>query len=129
MARDHTRGMRRGSFTSATTRAIVGAIALYALLFQAFLASVTPTLAFDGDHVVCSPRHGAATNENDRPVRHDHGCCTAVQIGVTAPPPATALLAERTAARDASLAWRPYASPPKTGPPCYAQSARGPPPV
>lgn len=108
---------------------MVAAVALYALLLQAFLVTLAPTGTFDplSTGVICAhDANGAPTN--DLPLRHAHDCCTAACLSVATPAPdpdASAIVwPERISA---VIAWFDGASPAKTGPPSYASSARGPP--
>lgn len=106
-------------------RAILGVIALYALLLQAFVAAATPSGAADLAGFICG--HESSAPSPDQPARHDHQCCTAVHIGNIAPPPCPAVAVAWTAPRAVMAVWRPEAAIPKTGPPTRSHSARGPP--
>lgn len=106
-------------------RAILGVIALYALLLQAFVAAATPSGAIDLTGFIC--QHESSAPSPDQPVRHDHQCCTAVHIGNIAPPPCSAVAVAWTAPRAVTAVWRREAAIPKTGPPTRSHSARGPP--
>lgn len=106
-------------------RAIIGVVALYALVAQVFLAAATPALRFDQIGVLCAD-HTAGTPSDGQPVRHDHPCCMAVHAGTIAPPVSVSVL-NWTPPRSRLVHRRPEAAIPKTGPPVQAQSARGPP--
>lgn len=106
-------------------RAILGVVALYALLLQAFVAAATPSGPIDPAGFIC--QHGNAVPSPDQPARHDHQCCTAVHIGNVAPPPCSAAAFAWAAPRAVTAPWRPEAAIPKTGPPTRSHSARGPP--
>jgi hypothetical protein len=110
-----------------TARTFAGVVALYGLLLQAYLAAATPTLTPDLWAAICASSDGAAPHAPDKPVRHDHQCCTAAHVGSLAPPPAPAIVAALTPAVTISAVLRPEAAIPRTGPPTHAQSARGPP--
>ena len=112
---------------SASLRALVGALALYGLLLQAFLAAATTAPRPAASGVICA-EHGSGAPANDGPVRHDHQCCTAaVQAGTLAPPPEPGFAAAWPPRAEVLVAWRPEASVLRTGPPTRAHSARGPP--
>jgi hypothetical protein len=121
------RAMRRRLPISVPGRAIIGLVALYALLLQAFLgfAAPVPALADAGavlcaEHPVDGPGHG--------PVQiHVHACCTLVQAGALALPAAACAGPVMPRAPAAQLSWRPEAELPRTGPPPRVGTARGPP--
>lgn len=106
-------------------RAIIGVIALYALLLQAFLAVAAPTGPSFGPGVLCTVDGEHAPGEE--PLRHDHQCCTAQHVGNLAPAPKTASAERLTWPVSIRIVWRPEAELPRTGPPTFAHSARGPP--
>lgn len=107
-------------------RAILGVVALYALLLQAFVAAATPSGgAIDLAGFTC--RHENSAPSPDQPARHDHQCCTAVHIGNVAPPPCPGVTVVWTAPRPIAVPWRSEAAIPKTRPPTRSHSARGPP--
>lgn len=117
--------MRRLSASWARGRAIIGVIALYGLLLQAFLAAAHPVAMPDAG-ILCA-EHEPASPGSDRPLHHDHQCCTAAQGAQLAPAPSSDLTAVPVPPAPARVAWRPEASRPRTGPPTHAHSARGPP--
>lgn len=119
--------MRRVPRRSGFRRALVGAVALYALLLQALLAAATPTVGAERMDVICSPEGGSGPSSPETPARHDLQCCTAVVAADAVVPPAPAFVAAWTSPRSVDVARRPEASIPKTGPPTRSQSARGPP--
>lgn len=106
-------------------RAILGVVALYALLLQAFVAAATPSGPISLGGFIC--QHDNSPSSPDQPVRHDHQCCTAIHIGNVAPPPSSAVPVAWAAPRTVVVLWRPEAVIPKTGPPTRSHSARGPP--
>lgn len=118
-------GAMRATRPRMNARAILGVVALYALLLQAFVAAATPSGATDLAGFVC--QHGSSAPSPDQPVRHDHQCCTAVHIGDVAPPPCSAVEVAWAAPLAVTAVWRPEAAIPKTGPPTRSHSARGPP--
>jgi hypothetical protein len=117
--------MRRGQRHRAG-RAIIGVIALYALLLQAFLGFATPSLAFGPDGVLCI-EHGSAPPDGKSTGHHDHQCCLPVQHGAMAPPPDLATAAGWQLPAAHVLVWRFEADLLTTGPPARAHQPRGPP--
>ncbi|NNM72684.1 hypothetical protein [Enterovirga aerilata] len=108
-------------------RAIVGAIALYAVLLQAFVAAATPTLSLDGRGILCT-EHGPGQPEGGgAPARHDHHCCLPGHGPALAPPPGGYDPVSWRTAEAIRIAWRPEADLPRTGPPEGSHTARGPP--
>ena len=112
---------------SATGRAIIGVIALYALLLQSFAAAAKPPAYADAAGVICAAAHGSDAPSGDAPLAHDHPCCTAAQTSHAALPPLPWAAAARPASPPAAIVWRPEADLPRTGPPTRSHSARGPP--
>lgn len=109
-------------------RAIMGVIALYGLLLQAFVAAATPMALPDLVGAICAVQDGAHSGSPDGPsLPHDHQCCTAVHAGSLPPPPGAGLAASWPAPATTAIVWRPEAAVPKTGPPTHSHSARGPP--
>ena len=118
--------MRRRPTTSAGLRALVGAMALYALLLQAFFAAATPVAASGLAGVICTVHGG--TEVPDLPARNDHACCTAAHLEHPAPPPQPASTAVAwSVPRRIAAVWHPHALVSATGPPTRAHTARGPP--
>lgn len=110
------------------SRAIIGVIALYALLLQAFLAFAAPTLSLDQNGEVLCTEHGSGAPAHDQADAQCHSCCAVMHIGNLAPPPPSDAVALSWPFQQvARVAWRPEAEVFKTGPPTHAQSARGPP--
>lgn len=71
--------MRRRQPRTGGGRAIIGLVALYALLLQAFLGLATPSRALDGPgEVLCA---GHSSGEPASKSVHVHACCTVVQAG------------------------------------------------
>ncbi|MCJ2093277.1 hypothetical protein MKK67_12370 [Methylobacterium sp. J-072] len=108
-------------------RAIIGMVALYALLLQAFLGFATPAHAFGTSGAVLCAEHDSGTPDNGAAPLHAHPCCTLVQAVGVALPPSEPVAVAWPFAPALRLAWRPEAERPKTGPPPSATSARGPP--
>jgi hypothetical protein len=119
--------MREGLQRAAWQRAMVAAIALYALLLQSFVAHATPAAAPDPFGTICAADHAEGTPAPGKSTRHDHQCCTTAQLGTLAPPPEASAVTTRPDHPARSAFWRPEASVARTGPPTHAQSARGPP--
>lgn len=119
--------MRNRPLTSVMSRVIVGTIALYSLILQAFLASATPVSAFFPDHVICAAADPGGTAGSEKPVKHDHQCCTAVSPVAVVPPVQAMSLLAWPLTDAVEIVWRPEASLYKTGPPTGAHRPRGPP--
>lgn len=111
---------------SAVWNAAVGLVALYALLLQAVMAAATPTGQIAPPGVICAAA-GSAHQPPDKPVGHDHACCTALHFGNLAPPPSDPAPEPIRWPKRILVVWQPEARLPRTGPPAYAHSARGPP--
>jgi hypothetical protein len=118
--------MGRRPRPSIGVRAIVAAIALYALLLQGFLGIATPSLALGADGILCTD-HGSATPDGKSGTRHEHQCCLPVQLGSLAPPPVVATEAGWLLPAAEMLVFRPEADRLATGPPARAHQPRGPP--
>jgi hypothetical protein len=117
--------MRRGHRHGAG-RAIIGVIALYALLLQAFLGFATPSIAFGADGVLCV-EHGSAAPDGKSGAVHKHQCCLPVQPGTLLPPPDSPPEAVAFARVAQVVAWRPTSDVLTTGPPKRTHQPRGPP--
>ena len=116
---------------SGMRRAIIGAVALYGLLLQAFLTGMAPqgAPALDaGIHAaLCAPADGQGGG--DQPARHaKHDCCLAASVAVAASSLDRAETAVAWPARRSTrVSWTAVDYQPTTGPPRSATSARGPP--
>ena len=119
--------MRRCLPQTVRGRAIIGMVALYALLLQAFLGFATPVHAFGLPGEVLCAEHGSGPSDGDATQVHAHPCCTVVQVGSVALPASEPVAVAWRIAPSARLDWRPEAAQPKTGPPRSSTSARGPP--
>lgn len=109
-------------------RAIIGVIALYALLLQAFLGFAAPVLAQAATGEILCAEHPGSAPTDGKATAPCHPCCTVLQVGTMAPPPAASTVAVTWPVTSfARLVWRPEAVRLTTGPPVYATSARGPP--
>ena len=119
--------MRLSSPRSSRGRAILGLVALYGLLLQAFLAVATPSAAtVDPLGFICS-HDASGSPDQHHPVRHDHPCCTVAHLAPLLPPAVAATVLAWTPPDAVRVDWRPEAAIPKTGPPTRQHSARGPP--
>lgn len=108
------------------TRAILGVIALYALLLQSFLMAGTPRVLAGPIGLLCS--HDAPdAPAGGIPVPHQHDCCTTAQGSAPLAPPVLAAIVTWAPTASQSIVWRPEAWIPRTGPSTNAQSPRGPP--
>lgn len=119
--------MPRRSVPKIDARALLGVIALYGMLLQAFLSGAAPLAPTRLVHELCLAVGGSSAPSPDLPVRHDHACCLVGHVELAASPPQPAAMVRLAPAPPALVAWRPEAAIPKTGPPTHAQSARGPP--
>lgn len=119
--------MRRCLPQTVQGRAIIGMVALYALLLQAFLGFATPARAVGLPGAVLCAEHGSGAPDNETVAHHAHPCCTLVQAGSVALPVSEPAVVAWPFAPASRLAWQPEAERPKTGPPRTATSARGPP--
>jgi hypothetical protein len=119
--------MRRCLPQTVQGRAIIGMVALYALLLQAFLGFATPAHAFGSPGVVLCAEHASGAPEDGPAPLHAHPCCTLVQVTGMALPASEPVAVAWPFAPSRRLVWRAEAAHPKTGPPLTATSARGPP--
>lgn len=108
-------------------RAIIGVIALYALLLQPFLAAATPAMMPDAAGILCATHDGPAPSGPAVPGRSDHQCCTAAFPGGPVPPPAASAVVSRMQAIAVAVSWYPEAAIGRPGPTTHSHSPRGPP--
>jgi hypothetical protein len=106
--------------------AIIGLIALYAVLLQAFLTVSAPGAVLREAGILCLD-HEAGHPADGLPAHRDHACCTLAHGAPAVPPNPVEAVAVPTPARVTAVVWRPEAAIPRTGPPTHATSARGPP--
>ncbi|WP_238178599.1 hypothetical protein [Methylobacterium dankookense] len=110
------------------SRAIIGVIALYALLLQAFLGGLSPSVSTPAGPEICA-RHDAASV----PVDHEsacrqHVCCTAMQgAGWLLPLPTAFATVTWAPVQVASAAWREAGPVRARAPPDRSVGPRGPP--
>ncbi|SFK38101.1 hypothetical protein [Methylorubrum salsuginis] len=111
-----------------TGRAIIGVIALYALVLQAFLGALAPiSPAMAGDVLCAEHGVGAGTPDDPAPACH-HACCIqaqAPQLGLPPTPIAVAVAEWPQAA--AVTPWPPTEHARARAPPDPAVGPRGPP--
>lgn len=120
--------MRRCSPSTVEGRTIIGVIALYALLLQAFLGFAAPVLAEAATGEILCVEHTGSAPADGKATTPCHPCCTVLQVGTLAPPPsANPVAVAWPSSPFARLVWRPEAARLTTGPPVFAASARGPP--
>jgi hypothetical protein len=120
--------MRRCLPRMVQSRAIIGVIALYALLLQAFLGGLVPPVSVSADPEICA-RHDAsgAPGDHGSACRH-HVCCTAVQGAGWLPPlPAGYATVNWIPVQVASAVWREAGPVQARAPPDRSVSPRGPP--
>jgi hypothetical protein len=118
--------------TRVSRRAIVAALALYALLVQAFLAGFAPAKAAHelsaATAILCSHEASGGSPQH-MPLAHEQGCCLAACFAAALAGPA--LLPSAAAAwpsREAeSLVWAMAAIAPGARPASSPVNARGPP--
>lgn len=120
--------MREGPPRTIQSRAIIGMVALYALLLQAFLGTLLPPVpASPSTSAICA--HEDLELPLDQACRQ-HACCIAVQAtGLIDPPPAGFAAVIWTERRGAPVAWYPALVASARAPPDFAVSPRGPPAV
>ncbi|KQQ29447.1 hypothetical protein ASF53_18670 [Methylobacterium sp. Leaf123] len=120
--------MRERPHRSVHGRAIIGVIALYALVFQAFLTVLAPTLPrFDGSVLCAEHLAPSGTPADDEPSCGHHACCTQVQaVHLLSPTQAASALAIWPP-RAAPVPWRAAGTIRARAPPDQGTSPRGPP--
>jgi hypothetical protein len=115
-------------------RRAITALALYALLVQAFLAGFAPARALPDlsglGAILCSHAAGEGSSR-DLPARDEHGCCLAACFAANTATPAVGLsVAVAWPSREPMiLAWRRTAALPGAGLAFSPSRARGPPVV
>lgn len=108
-------------------RAIMGVIALYALLLQAFLGFAVPTRPLPGPESVLCAEHAAGDPDTPSVPVHVHACCTLAQAGALTLPNIAWTSVPMPAPSAVRVVWRPGAERLRTGPPPRSGTARGPP--
>lgn len=121
--------MDRNSPSRRAFRTVLGIAAIYGLLLQVFLAAATPVAALDLAGHICAASDDAGQPAGDTALPRGHQCCTLAHAGGVAPLPDLAFVTVPYRVSVLLRALRPEAAIPRTGPPRYAQSARGPPVV
>jgi hypothetical protein len=115
-------------------RCAITALALYALLVQAFLAGFTPARALPDlsgvGPVLCSHAAGEGSSR-DLPARDEHGCCLAACFTASAatPAPGPSVAVAWPSREPTILAWRWTAAPLGAALAFSPSRARGPPVV
>ncbi len=117
--------MRQRPHRSVPGRAIIGVIALYALVLHAFLGALVP-LAPRLDGAVLCAEHAAGTPSDEGQACTHHACCTQVHA-VTLPPPHTVASIAAWPRRAAPVLWRAAETVRARAPPGQGISPRGPP--
>lgn len=116
--------------TRVPRRAIVTALALYALLVQSFLAGFPPAQAHHltaATTILCSQAASDASSQ-DRPLAQEEGCCLAACFAPTAAPAAPTSTSAAWPSREAeNLVWARAAVAPGAGADWPPANARGPP--
>lgn len=118
--------MRERPPRPAHTRAIIGVIALYALVLHAFLLALAPVMPAQAGSEICAQHAEAGTPDDGAGCRH-HACCTQAQGVETGSPPEAAFAQLDWPAVSTPAAWRPEAVTRARAPPDQGTSPRGPP--
>lgn len=121
--------MRERPHRSVHGRAIIGVIALYALVLHAFLTVLAPTMPpFDGGVLCAEHATSGAPADDGQPCGH-HACCTQVQAVHLLPPVQAASAVAIWPSRPAPVLWRAAETVRARAPPDQGTSPRGPPAV
>lgn len=109
-------------------RAIIGVIALYALVLQAFLTALAPIAPALARNVLCAEHvEGAGSSGDQGPACH-HACCVQAQAPQLGLPPTLAAAAAAIWPRVAQVTpWPPAEKARARAPPDPAVGPRGPP--
>ncbi|WP_132251282.1 hypothetical protein [Methylobacterium segetis] len=119
--------MRGNLPLTARGRAIIGVIALYALLLQAFLGGLAPLPPAALTDAICA-HDGSGSPEGGAALCHPHACCTLAQAAELLPPGASAFAAVLWSPGIAAPApWRAADLIRARAPPDPSVSPRGPP--
>ncbi|AMB46056.1 hypothetical protein [Methylobacterium sp. AMS5] len=120
--------MRERPHRSVHGRAIIGVIALYALVFQAFLAVLAPALPRLDGGILCAEHVSPSGTpaDDEQPCGH-HACCTQVQAVQVPPPAQVASAVALRPPRAAPVPWRAAQTIRARAPPDQGTSPRGPP--
>ncbi|WP_454104135.1 hypothetical protein [Methylorubrum extorquens] len=111
-------------------RAIIGVIALYALVLQAFLSGLAPLPALPLGGVICAEHDGSSVPGDQVPACQHHACCTAAQAAQLLHQTLSAFATVAWASpRAASVPWRDAGMVQARAPPDQSASPRGPPAV
>ncbi|WP_342150593.1 hypothetical protein [Methylorubrum sp. SB2] len=112
-----------------TGRAIIGVIALYALVLQAFLTALAPIAPAMAGEILCAEHGiGAGSSDDGGPACRHHACCVqaqAPQLGL--PPTPVAAITADWPPEAAPLPWPPSEAARARAPPDPAVGPRGPP--
>ena len=109
-------------------RAIIGVVALYALLLQAFLGGLAPAMPLPVGGVICAEHDGSSVPDRHGPACHHHACCTAAQAAKLLDPLLSASASVQwVPIRVASFLWRDAGPVRARAPPGQSVSPRGPP--
>ncbi|WP_232630404.1 hypothetical protein [Methylobacterium sp. Leaf118] len=118
--------MRERPPRSVYGRAIIGVIALYALVLHAFLGALAPVMPVSAGSEICTQHAAAEAPDEGTGCRH-HACCTQVQGIQAGPPPETPFAALAWPLVVTSVTWRPDPAARARAPPDQGTSPRGPP--
>ncbi len=112
-----------------TGRAIIGVIALYALVLQAFLTALAPVAPAFAREILCTEHGiGAGSPDDQGPACRHHACCVQAQAPQLGLPPTLAACALAEWPRVAQVTpWPPAEKARARAPPDPAVGPRGPP--
>lgn len=119
--------MRRIPHRTTGLGAIIGLIALYALLLQVYVGAIHGGAPVGGRGAICAVQDGSAPPVPDQPITHGHPCCPAAHATDMAPPLPSVSVVDWPAPSAVLVAWHATESILTTGPPTDTRSARGPP--
>ncbi|MBB2964122.1 hypothetical protein [Methylobacterium sp. R2-1] len=121
--------MREHPHRSVHGRAIIGVIALYALVLQAFLTVLAPAVPRLDGGILCAEHATSEQPAEDGQTCGHHACCTQVQAVSLLPPPQAASSLAAWSPRAVPLPWRAVAAIRARAPPDQGTGPRGPPVV
>lgn len=119
--------MRERPHRSVPGRAIIGVIALYALVLQAFLTIAAPTMPRIDSGTICAEHAAPAASDDDGPPECHHACCMQVHAVALQAPDASGFLLTVWPARATPLPRREASTRSARAPPDQGISPRGPP--
>ncbi|GJE80106.1 hypothetical protein [Methylorubrum thiocyanatum] len=121
--------MRERPHRSVHGRAIIGVIALYALVLHAFVTVLAPTPPRLDGGVLCAEHAASGERSKDGQSCGHHACCTQVQAVHLPPPVQAASSLAVWPPRAVPVIWRAAETVRARAPPDQGTSPRGPPAV